>query len=1119
MQLAGWLEEHGLGKYAGLFEAHEIDLALLPSLTEDDVDRLQLPTGARRRLLVAIQGLRNGGPAPKTATGAAAAAASLPLSAERRQLTVLFCDLVGSTALSQRIDPEALGELMRGYQRVCGAVIDNYSGHVAQYLGDGLMIYFGWPRAHEDDAERAVRASLDIIQVVKQVAAPEPLRVRIGIATGPVVVGDTRAGDASESRIAVGETPSLAARLQGLAGADEIVVAPTTHRLLGGAFEYADLGHRSLKGIVEPVQAWQVLRAGLSEGRFDAAHVDAGLTPLVGREEELALLLRRWQDAKGAEGHVVLLSGEPGIGKSRVARALCERIKGDRYIRIGFQCSPFNTQSALSPVIEQLERSAGFTRDDGTDHRLDKLDALLAASLDPERVPAVAPLLATLLSLPAGRYASLNLSPQKQKEKTLDAICELIVGLSARQPLLMVFEDAHWVDPTTQEALELLVARIAQLPVLLLVTYRPEFAPRWSGEPHVTTLSLNRLNRRLGAVLAGQVTGGKPLPVEVLEQIVDKTDGVPLFVEELTKTVLESGLLSDRGDRYELTGPLPPLAIPSTLHDSLMARLDRLAPIKETIQIGACIGREFTHELMAAISPLGESELSEALQQLVESQLIFRQGMPPEAVYTFKHALIQDAAHGSLLKSRRRVLHSTIAHVLVAASSAGTESRPEFVAQHFTEAGLLPEAVDWWTTAGEQAGQRSANAEAVVHYRKAIELLTELPESGARTVQEVNLQVALGYAYIRQLGWAADPVAKCLARAEELCDELGNAPQLVPALAGMTVFYVVKGDQRVARAIAHQTLALACNSGDTGYVLEAHNVMAAALFYSGKLLDVVEHCDLALGLYDPRQHGGHAFVYGQDPKVCALSWKAFALIGLGFLDQALATAEHALECARGLNHGPSMMWAWNANTAVRAERGDDTTEALVRSAIAFGRERGIPFWEPVVRWNLAVYFIRKAGKHAEGLALLRPALVDHQATGSGNSVAIMFATLAEGCIAVGDLKEAAAAIRAGLERVSVNGDHWGEPDLHRMSAELALAGPTRYELEAEAQFSKAIECGARYDQRLGALRAAIGLARLWERQGRRPDARRLLSETYGTFTEGLETFNLAAAKSLLDSLS
>ena len=396
---------------------------------------------------------------------------------------MLFCDLVGSTALSQRLDPESLRDLMRGYQRACAAVIENYSGHVAQYLGDGLMIYFGWPRAHEDDAERAVRASLEIIQAVKAVAAPEPLRVRIGIATGPVVVGATRPGETASSKIAVGETPSLAARLQALAGDDEIVVAPTTHRLLGGAFEYADLGHRTLKGIVEPVQAWQVLRAGISEGRFDAAHVDAGLTPLVGREEELALLLRRWQDAKGGEGHVVLLSGEPGIGKSRIARALCERVKGDPHIRISCQCSPFNTQSALSPVIEQMERSAGFARDDDADHKLDKLHALLTQAMGPDRVAAVAPLFAALLSLPAGRYPALNVSPQKQKEQTLDAVCEAMVSLARRQPLLIVFEDAHWVDPTTQEALELLVARIAQVSVLLLITYRPEFAPRWSGEP------------------------------------------------------------------------------------------------------------------------------------------------------------------------------------------------------------------------------------------------------------------------------------------------------------------------------------------------------------------------------------------------------------------------------------------------------------------------------------------------------------------------------------------------------------------------------------------------------------------------------------------------------------
>ncbi len=603
-----WLESLDLGDHAALFEAEQIDLDALPHLTAEVLKELGVPTGPRLKMLAAIK--------------APAAPAAQPREAERRQITVMFCDLVGSTALSEKLDPEDLRSLMQEYQRAAGAVIERYGGHVAQYLGDGLMTYFGWPQAHEDDAERAVRASLDIVEAVNAM----DLQVRIGIATGPVVVGETGSGDASVPKLAVGETPNLAARLQGLAGPDEIVVGPSTRRLLGGTFELADLGEQDLKGIVEPVQAHRIEGLAATEGRFEArTHY---LTPLVGRDAEMAMVMARWEQACAGDGQVVLLSGEPGIGKSRITQTLRERVSGEPHTRLRYQCSPYHMNSALHPVIEQIERAASFQRDDSPDRKLDKLEQLFSSG-------ASRALVASLLSLPVERYPALALSPQKQKEEALKTLADQVTALAADQPVLLIFEDAHWIDPTSQELLDMVVPMVAGHQILAVITYRPEYGPPWLGQGQVTPLALTRLGRADAAAMVARVSD-TPLSDDVLDQIVARCDGVPLFVEELTKTVVESG--AKNAD-----------TIPETLQDSLMARLDRLAPVKEVAQIGACIGREFSHELLAAVSDLGDNELSDAVGQLVTSELIHRAGNG----YVFKHALVQDTAYDSLLRSPR----------------------------------------------------------------------------------------------------------------------------------------------------------------------------------------------------------------------------------------------------------------------------------------------------------------------------------------------------------------------------------------------------------------------------------------------------------------------------------
>nr|WP_283814628.1 adenylate/guanylate cyclase domain-containing protein [Bradyrhizobium australiense] len=620
--------------------------------------------------------------------------APIPASAERRQLTVMFCDLVNSTVLSARLDPEDMRDVLRVYHDGCASIVKRFEGFVAKYMGDGVLVYFGYPHAHEDDAERAVRAGLALVETIGATALPLPgelkLQMRVGIATGLVVVGDLIGSGAAREEAVVGETPNLAARLQGLAAPNSVVIATDTRRLTGGLFEYCDLGPATLKGFADPVRAWQVVGPSAIESRFEALHAAGTTTPLIGRDEELELLMRRWQQAKGGDGRVVLLSGEPGIGKSRVTEAIEERLSGEAHIRMRFFCSPYHGEAALHPIVSQLEHAAGFERDDNAESRLGKLEAILAPST--KTMKQATALLADLLSIGGDRYPPPNLDPQRRKEGTLKALFAQLAGLAADRPVLMVFEDVHWIDPISLELLELTVERISSLRVLLVITFRPEFQSPWTGDAHVTTLALNRLGRQHGAELVKCLTGNKQLPSAILDQITAHADGVPLFVEELTKAVLESGLLGDAGDRYVLNGPVPPLAIPTTLHASLMARLDRLAPIREVAQIGAAIGREFSYELLAALVPLPESTLQEAVDRLVHSELVFCRGRPPGATYTFKHALIRDAAYTTLLRSRRQELHARIAQVLEDRFPETVELHPEILAHHWSQAGLVEKA-------------------------------------------------------------------------------------------------------------------------------------------------------------------------------------------------------------------------------------------------------------------------------------------------------------------------------------------------------------------------------------------------------------------------------------------
>ena len=782
MDVLVWLRELGLERYEEAFRENEIAADILPKLTADDLKDIGVNiVGHRRKLLEAIAALAN--PALPSPAGRSVPtevlAKARSAEAERRQLTVMFVDLVGSTALSAALDPEEMGAVIRAYQNAVAGETLRFEGHIAKFMGDGVLAYFGWPQAHEDDAERAVRAGLALVRTVGELeAAGRRLAARIGIATGLVVVGEHVGEGEAQERAVVGETPNLAARLQALAAPGSVVISQATRRLVGGLFELTDLGPARIKGLTEPVAAFRVQGEGSADGRFEALHGQR-LTPLIGREHELAMLLERWSWAKDGDGQVVLIAGEAGIGKSRLLRALREKLSGEPHVALSYLCSAYHTNSALHPVVVQLERAAGFASHDEPADRLAKLEALLAQGA--ERLEEAAPLVGALLGVPTDeRYRAPNLSPQRQKQRTFEALIDQLAGLARERPVLQLYEDLHWADPSTLELLDMVVERARALRVLLVITHRPQFSPPWSGQAHVTALPVNRLGRRQGAAMALQVTGGKALPAEILDQILERTDGVPLFVEELTRTLLESGLMTDAGDRYELAGPLPPLAIPANLHDSLMARLDRLAPVKELAQMGAVIGREFSHELIAAVADRPQERLESELNQLVVSELVFRRGAPPDATYSFKHALVRDAAYQSLLKSRRQQLHARVARVFEERFLAVVETQPELIAYHLTEAGFNERAAEAWARAGRAALGRSAMREAANSLNRAVGLLRGMPPSPDRQRLELELLGGLSVALTvveESDGDLMGDGVNIAARLESICEPGAKAPR------------------------------------------------------------------------------------------------------------------------------------------------------------------------------------------------------------------------------------------------------------------------------------------------------------------------------------------------------
>ena len=1093
MTIGAWLRTLGLERYEQTFKDGEIDSEVLPDLTDADLRELDIPLGPRKKLLKAIAALSK----DERCT-----------EAERRQLTVMFCDLVDSTVLAGRLDPEDLRTVIQAYQQCCAEVVNRFDGHVANFMGDGVLAYFGYPRAHENDAERAVRAGLDLVAAIDRLRPHGDLtiRSRIGIATGEVVVGELTSGSASNREAVVGGTPNLAARLQALAGSGCVVISRSTKHLLAGLFEYADLGEHQLKGFHEPVNVWRVIGESSVESR-EARHA-AELASMVGREDEMALLGQIWEQASASEGRVVLLSGEPGIGKSRMIDALLDKAAQQPHIRLRYYCSPYHTQTALHPILDQLERAAGYSRDDSPEVKLDRLEQLLGdATEDPAEAAA---LIVPLLAIPTeGRYPppSADLTPQQQKASAFEVFWQQVLGLAAQQPLLMIIEDAHWIDLTSIEMFDLVVDRLQDLPIMLVVAFRPDFKPPWTNFENVTSISLRRLGHDQTISIVERLTEGKKLPPELIDQIVAKTDGVPLFVEELTKTVLESGILRDAGDRYVFTGPLQTLAIPTTLQDSLMARLDRLVPGKQVAQVGAAIGREFYHQLLAAaVAPLKENELEAALGRLLAAELIFRRGAPPNVTYRFKHALVQETAYNSLLKARRQRLHKEIAKLLEETFPHTVEAEPELLAHHYQEAGLPETAIPYALRAGDAAVNRYASIEARTRYQAALEMAQSLPPSENASRSQIQAVVKLATVAQNRQQFEADLAQ--LEKARTLALELHDDHYLCQThyWIGRTNYVLGRFDAGVASAeeALHIAELLGNADDDTSGPV---NLLARLNCLRGEALQASE---FAVRSLEQMHRLGNRI---EEAGVAGVL--AFALAQQGRFPEAIDAANRGLALAKKLEHLPTLAAAFQFRGVVHGWHGDlPASVADFSDAIDLCEKSGDVFRKYLVHgWRGEAYLIADEVQLAEDDLEKCLALGDE--IGTSFHRAAFQAFLAQIRLLQGDVSSACALSAEAISNASEGAQAWGQSIALRVNAAALLAANPPDVEKAEQAVRSAISVQERRECRCDLAWTYLTLARVSAAQGDLDGATKAVATANRMFETMGVSPGLEAAKAIL----
>lgn len=1113
--LAEWLTRHGLGQYARAFLEHNIEFSLLSELTESDLETLGLSLGHRKILLRAIETETAGVPFVSSRVEPDAGQASLR-EAEHRHITVMFCDLVESTQLSERLEPEDLQILLTAYREACSTAIRRYGGWVARFMGDGVMAFFGWPHAHEDDAIRAIHAALESVAAITALAGPVPLAVRVGVSSGPVVVGAIGGADDATSIDAVGETPNIAARLQTLATPNAILISETTRRLLAGAFEYQDLGRRELKGITKPLPVYRILAAKSLTSRFDAAHTET-LTPLVGRSTELSMLLDRWRKSKEGDGQVILLSGLPGVGKSRLIHELKAQIQGEPHFLLNHQCSPYHSQSAFFPVIEQIERAARIVPRAADAEKLERLQSYLPSTGSPDTVA----LIANLLSVPGGDQARLAaLTPQQIKNRTVSTLVDMILAFSSELPTLCIFEDVHWIDASTLELLELAISRIDRARVLLVVSYRPEFRPTWFTRANVTVHSLTRLSRSEVAGMVEAICLRERRTLQpILNQIIEKADGLPLFIEELT-----NGVLTSMRNRVVDTVASPSaepaaLKVPDTLYDALMERLDRVPQGRRLAQTAAVIGREFSYELLSLALRIDPDDLQLTLARLEDADIVNRVGISPQILFAFKHALLRDAIYSSLLKSSRRQMHADIAAILDAHFAEVAETQPELLAHHYSEAGNHGLAVRFWRKSGQRALAQSANVEAIAHFRKALESLAGWPDNPERTNQEIELLLALGIPLIAVRGYAAEETREVFARARTLCLQHDSPDEYFQALYGLWGHSWMSGKNDDALSMASEFLSRAEASKAIVPMMVAHRVVGSTLLSIGQFQRSRQHLEESIAISKKTESQPLYNRYMVEPQAASLLLLSWDLWILGFPEQSLTRVSEALHLARQLSQPYSIAFAQYMTSVVHILRGEPASAlSSAEASQDVSREHRFSLYALLSRVSRG-YALGALGHVEEAKTEIKLGLDDMRGQGVGYMLPMMDAWLADILARTGEHEASLAIVERALAGLSdVTGRSW-EAELYRQRAQnLVSLGPSR-ERDAELNLRMAIDLARLQNARSFELRAVTDLARLWTSQGRKDDARLLIEPVYGWFGEGQDTEDLRRASEALMAAS